>query len=320
MTRPRVGIVGARRARQGLGPYVARELRAAGADVVAFSCTGNASVAEAAATLAGLGIGEARGYAALDAMLAREALDALAILSPVESHARGLEVALEAGLHTLCEKPLLWDGTGSARSVHGLADAFAARGLLLMENCQWPYVLPSFGCLHPGALARAPRRFSMRLSPSGDGVRMLVDVLPHPLSLLQALTGYEAPRIDALRFSTRDPEAPRLRLGFVYAAASAEVEVEIELVGRSAPPRNAWLSLDGRQARRIVGARGDAFALEDAGREVALPDPLAGLVADFVMAVARCREGEHPGRADAVATRMEALCAIVGAFETGKRP
>ena len=39
MRPPRVGIIGARRRRQGLGPFVARDLRAAGAEIPCFLAT-----------------------------------------------------------------------------------------------------------------------------------------------------------------------------------------------------------------------------------------------------------------------------------------
>ena len=52
MTRLRVGLIGARRARQGLGPFVARDLRAAGAEVPCFLVSRPESLAEAETQLA----------------------------------------------------------------------------------------------------------------------------------------------------------------------------------------------------------------------------------------------------------------------------
>lgn len=319
MTPIRVGIVGVRRARQGLGPFVARELRAAGAEVVGFAGTSLASVAEAARALGDLGLPDANGYVGLDALLAQETLDALAILSPIETHAACLEAALAAGLHVLCEKPFVWDVAQPAAVAKRLVDGFAARGLLLYENCQWPYALSAFEALHPGGLAagRPPHRFGMRLSPSATGARMLVDMLSHPLSLLQALTGAAGGRIEDVRFSTRNPAAETLRVGFLHAVEGHEVEVELVLVGNSAAPREAWLEIDGLRARRSVRASDYAHFLEDGGREVPLPDPLAALVRDFVAAVAGLAPAAPAPRADAVAWRMERVAEIVGAFEAG---
>ena len=44
MKSPRVGIIGARRSRQGLGPYVARFLKASGVEVACFLATGSGTL------------------------------------------------------------------------------------------------------------------------------------------------------------------------------------------------------------------------------------------------------------------------------------
>ncbi len=319
MTPIRVGIVGARRVRQGLGPFVARELRAAGADVVAFAGTSEESVAAAAAELRSAGIDTARGHIGLGAMLESERLDAVAILSPAKTHAACLEAALAAGLHVLCEKPFVWEVPEPAAAARRLVSGFADRGLVLRENCQWPYALPAFDALHPGVAARGvpPQRFAMRLSPSAAGAPMLADALPHPLSLLQALCGESPGRIEGTRFSTRDPEAGRLEVGFTLAAGAARVAVRIELVGRSEPPREAWLAIDGHHARRTIRPGDYALALEDGGRVVPLRDPLGALIRDFVGAVAGHSPGAHTPRASDVVWRMDAICEIVRAFSAG---
>ena len=96
MSRPRVGLVGARRRRQGLGPFVARDLVRAGACVPCFVTTSAATRDAASGQLAAICGVETRGYSNVDEMLARERLDALAILSPAETHAAYLESAAAA--------------------------------------------------------------------------------------------------------------------------------------------------------------------------------------------------------------------------------
>jgi hypothetical protein len=242
----------------------------------------------------------------------------LALRTHVEGLAPAFEVTFRVEAGGGRERGLRGAGSLTA-AARRLVDGFAARGLLLQENCQWPYALPAFEALHPGALVpgRPPRRFAMRLSPSSTGARMLVDVVSHPLSLLQALTDSAGGRIENVQFSTRDPAAETLRAGFTHAGDDYEVEVELELVGNSAPPREAWLEIDGCRARRSVRARDYALFLEDAGREVPLPDPLAALVRDFVVALAGLATGARPPPAEAIAWRMGGLAGIVRAFEIG---
>jgi hypothetical protein len=146
---------------------------------------------------------------------------------------------------------------------------------------------------------------------------MLIDVLSHPLSILQALLGAAAGRIEDVRFSTLDFETEVLETRFTLVRDGQAVEVAVELVGRSAAPREAWLAIDGQRARRSIRASDYALALEDGGRTLPLPDPLAVLVRDFVAALSALRPGARPPRADAIAWRMQALCEIVRVFEAG---
>jgi predicted dehydrogenase len=312
--RPRIGIAGAGRRRQGLGPFVARDLVAAGAEIPGFVVTSAASRDEVGRALAeDLGIAS-RGHLDLASLLRAERLDALAILSPAETHERHLEAALEAGLHVLCEKPFLWGRADLGAAARRLAHAFDARGLLLWENCQWPYTLPAFEQLHPGSLAGPPRRLSMRLEPASPGVQMLGDSAPHVLSLIQALLPGAAARIERPRFSGGEPGSDRLDVEFSVRAGARELAVAIELRRSDRHPRQAWLEIDGRRADRLVGGDGYQLSFAADGRTVPLPDPLTLLVADFVRALPLRGERATASRSREIVERMELLERIVAAF------
>jgi Oxidoreductase family, NAD-binding Rossmann fold len=325
--RPRIGIVGAGRRRQGLGPFVARDLAAAGAEIAGFVVTSAASRdAVTHAWSRELGI-QARGHLDFSSLLRSERLDAVAILSPAETHERYLEAALEAGLHVLCEKPFVWGRPELAATARRLALGFEKRGLLLWENCQWPYTLPAFERLHPGALAQPPRRLAVRLQPGSTGAQMLGDAVPHALSLIQALLPGGAGQIERLRFKGGRQTSRRLALEFRYRAGERELEVAIELLRSDRRPREACLEIDGRRAERLVAADGYQLSFAEGGRTVPLPDPLTLLVADFVSALRLASEarseaepsgGGGAGYARAVtariAERMELLERIVTGF------
>ncbi len=327
--RPRIGIVGAGRRRQGLGPFVARDLAAAGAEIPGFVVTSSASRDAVTRAWAGdLGI-QARGHLDLSALLRAERLDALAILSPAETHERYLAAALEAGLHVLCEKPFVWGRPELGSTARRLVLGFETRGLLLWENCQWPYTLPAFERLHPGALAQPPRRLAVRLQPGSLGAQMLGDAVPHALSLIQALLPEGTGQIERLRFKGGRPASQRLALEFRYRANDRELEVEIELLRSDRRPRQACLEIDGRRAERLVAADGYQLSFAGDGRTVPLPDPLTLLVADFVRALPLASEarseakpsGVHKAgeraaasRGREIAERMELLERIVTAF------
>jgi hypothetical protein len=304
-----VGIIGARRQRQGLGPFVARDLRAAGAEIPCFLATTAETRDDAAGQLASRYQIEARGYLDLEAMLSTEDLDALAILSPAETHRPYLEAAHAAGLHALCEKPLIWGGRGLATAAARIARDFDARGLLLWENCQWPYTLPAYEQLHPGSTARAPERFEMHLQPTSSGIQMLVDSMPHVLSLLQALSPSPAPSIAEPLFSA--PDAERMTVGFLYCAGSARLNVQVRLERANAAPREAGFAVDGRPVRRLVAPKGYRLSFAAGDRTAPVADPLTLLVGDFIQEL-QSRRGASRSRE--IAERMQLLEAIVDAY------
>jgi predicted dehydrogenase len=271
----KVALVGARRVRQGLGPYVARHLLALGAEVPCFLASRPETVAESERALG------ARGYTDLAALLAKEEPDALAILTPSETHERFLEAALEARVAVLCEKPLLWNGAGLARRAASLAERFAAAGVLLRESCQWPHTLPAYRALHPsvGPL----RSFAMRLSPAADDPRqMLGDALSHPLSLLQALTDAAPASAEAVSITALRGEVD---VRFAYRTALATVPCEVRLRSAERLPREAGYAVNGHWAEREIRLSDYAFRFRDGSREVDVPDPLRELLRAFLEAL-----------------------------------
>ncbi len=128
----RVAIVGARRQRQGTGAYVAREFANCGGDVRAIVGTTPATIAVARADLkARYGI-ECEGYSSLTALLEAQPIDVVAICSPAEVHLQDLKVAVEAGCHVFCEKPMWWSrafstDAGTRADIHRRATGLVNR-------------------------------------------------------------------------------------------------------------------------------------------------------------------------------------------------
>lgn len=312
-----VGIVGVRRLRQGLGAHFARWLVRAGAAVPAFIARSAASAAEGRALLAEDRI-DAQGFTDLGELLAAHPLDALVVASPADTHAEWLERALAARLHVLCEKPLVADVGDPVVAAAGFERRFAAAGRVLMEHCQWPEVLPTFAELHPGVRLGAVREFGMELAPASAGAAMLLDAMSHPLSVLQALR--PAPRgpfrTEALRFSTTDPAAEDLTVGFRLTAEGADpIDATVRLRRVDAQPRPAALVLDGHRADRRIRLPGYALSLAGEGRELPLPDPMGRRVARFVARV----QASDAGAGDGIAERMRLLTEVVAAFRSEAR-
>ncbi|MBL8754827.1 MAG: Gfo/Idh/MocA family oxidoreductase [Planctomycetes bacterium] len=273
--RRRVGIVGAGRSRQGLGPFLARAFAAEGWRVSGVSGRDSAGAERAASELAG-GLGQPVAAFASARELAAT-VDLLVVAAPVEAHLAGLDAALAAGVPCLCEKPLVAAVERDA-GLQRVAE-FARRGLALFENCQWPFVLPALLALHPGLVGAPVRSLAMGLSPALPGRAMVADSLSHLLSVLQALVPLPPDTMpSSVRQRDRDPAAVQNEVAFAVRGAAGPVEVSLHLQVVPSQPRPAWLAVNGcRIDRRIGAGYAISFATPD-GRSMNVRDPLQELV------------------------------------------
>lgn len=222
----RIGIVGARRGRQGIGEHVAWRLARLGATVPAIVGTRPETLAEAQRNLRERRHLETRGYLSLPDMLRTERLDAVALCSPDRCHREQLHVALDHGLHVLCEKPLVFDpARDSADDARPLVAGFRTAGKVLMVNEQWPCTLAWFRGLFPRDAAPPANRLEMLLCPGETGAAMIPNALPHVLSLLVAVAppGGEARDIEVRATQVQNGEATELDVRFVYIAGDTAV-------------------------------------------------------------------------------------------------
>lgn len=277
-----IGMVGAGRSRNGLGPFLAEFLEAAGCVVVGVS---GRSPERAAATAEALGrrLGhEVRGFASL-AALCGSRVAALVIASPVEYHLEALEAGAKARLPTLCEKPLVHESDGPQGAA--VVEAFARERLPLLENCQWPYVLPAFVQLHGAMRARGDVRVEMGLGPPRRGREMVQNTVSHLLSVIQAVA---TPDLGALvtDVDIDDPtyNATTNVLRFHLGGSGRTVEGVLHLEICVAPPRPAWLAIDGRRMDRQVG-EGHSIAFAAKGQVASIGDPMKELVKRFALLV-----------------------------------
>ncbi len=290
----RVAVIGARRVRQGTGPFLALQAAAAGAEVVGVWGTREASAAEAAVWLGERGVSCPAFTDWID-LLAEAEPQALVIAGPHGTHAEWLARARGARLHVLCEKPL-----EPGRPAPELARDFAAAGLVLRENCQWPCTLADFRRLHPQLDLAAASRFRMRMSPPMAGVQAWVELLSHPLSLLQAV----APGPVEL-LSPRFLDGATLRFG--WRTARQELSCEVLARVTDAYPRPAEYAFDDHLMRREVEEPGYRFFFADgAGRRVEAEDPMPRSVAAFVRDATVARD-DHRAPMDEDLVRRQGL-------------
>lgn len=287
----RVAVVGARRVRNGTGPFLALQAARLGARLVAVIGTRPESARVAAEALAAEGL-RVPAFTEGDEPFAETAPHAVLIASPASTHRSWLRAALEAHAHVLCEKPLAAGGSDETRA---LAQEFAAAGLVLAENCQWPFTLPAFHELHPGFDFRRAKTFRMLMAPPQRGLERWLEILSHPLSLLQAAAPGPA-GLSAIRYAERAPDAADARLDFRFTTHEVgwDCEVVAEDLGRA--PRPAEYAFDEALCRRRISAKDYRIRFEaevpEPGRRAraaAIGDPMEACLHDFLARVVRAR-------------------------------
>jgi predicted dehydrogenase len=121
----------------------------------------------------------------VDALLARDDVDAVAIATPARTHHPLVMAALRAGKHVVVEKPIA-DSATAAREM--VAEA-AARGLVLMTDhtfCYTPAVLKIRELVESGELGEILYVDSVRINLGlvQPDVDVFWDLAPHDLSIL----------------------------------------------------------------------------------------------------------------------------------------
>lgn len=291
-----VAIIGARRARNGIGEYIANYFQKNGAQVVCVLGTTEDTSSRASWSLGKYGI-EARPYHDFAEMVSREDLQAVVIASPAHSHLGFLKASLARGLSVFCEKPFLdpsrEDLMAELDDVFGQA---SAGGGTVAMNSQWPFCLAAYEELCGAFVPAQADRFSIRLSPICSGLAMIPDSVPHALSILHAALGPGT--ISPPAFSGTDID---MTIGFTYTAAHGRCAASIALVQEREQPRPFWFGFNDRIARRSIETARYEISFHSGGRRLRVVDPLELCVRDFIEA---CSAGREPviGREHIVAT------------------
>jgi predicted dehydrogenase len=183
----------------GIGKHHGKWYALEGCEVVAFLGSRPRTLERTATAMRNLFGFTGQAYSNLDELLAKEMLDAVSVCTPHHLHKEHTIKSLRAGLHVLCEKPLVWDGDRSSEQMLAdgeemLAEAQKARRVLAV-NCQYLAALPLYREIYE--MARGPwdkmdHLFVQMESKGGvagpnEYDEIWIDLASHPLSLVLGL-------------------------------------------------------------------------------------------------------------------------------------
>ncbi len=293
--RLRIAVVGAR----GIGKHHAKWFALEGADVVAIAGSSESTAAQAARQLERLFGFAGAAYGDVRRMLDEARPDAVSIATPPELHAAHARLALEAGAHVLCEKPLVWHAAAPAEQLLSQARELLAlargKGLELCVMTQYVALVPLLRELAEVGLGPL-WQFGMKMESKPTGPRFTqvwVDLGPHPLALLAALEPSFRLVEQSLQVSVEELET---RVAFDFAPqglAHSEQRCSASIVvGKREQPERI-IELNGTPVRYEgrPNEQGVFSAYLTVGeRTIVAEDPMRLTIRSFL---ARCRGEEH---------------------------
>lgn len=169
----------------------------------------------------------ARAFAALDAALGQCAIDVVHVCTPTSTHSALASRALDAGAHVLIEKPI----AGDANETAALFARAASVKRLVAPVHQLPYQRGFQRLLREQGALGDPARITFLCCTAGAagadraGRRAaLLDVLPHPMSVLVSMFGVRA--LDELRLTLAGDA--HVEIAGVYGAAWISVGISLD--------------------------------------------------------------------------------------------
>jgi len=288
----KIVVIGARRAKQGIGQFVAGWFADLGCDVVGVVGSHPETIAQAQSTLkTKYGI-DCRGYADVAEALTAEQPTIAALCTPIRLRFDHLPPIVDANIHCLCEKPFCWSDPATDRGfVESVSANFVQKNRLLRLITQWPFTLDAYYRIHPGQAGAAIERFEMNLSPVTTGLDMVLDCASHPISMLRRLVGSGTVEHCEARFLRGDRS--HLRLDFAYCHEAGETRVGLDFALCPTRPAPAGFAINGCGVTREVDiAAGYVQYFRSGDRRAKVPDPTRALIADFLQGVSRGEKTE----------------------------
>jgi hypothetical protein len=277
----RVLIVGARRRKQGLGEFIAQYFHEQGAGICGIVGTSSPSVEGTARHLQQQYGITTRGYTDLRSAIEQSNPTVVVIASPTGVHRQHLETVASAGISCLCEKPLFWDDGKQVdpNEVEHLVGQFCGEGQLLQLITQWPETLDEYYSIYPEVKNQPVERFEMLLGPASSGTNMVIDSLPHVLSMVHCLTGVGD--VQNPRSVLKNPE--HLAVSFEYRHGRGCLEVAVDLIQTPESPRPAGYAINGYAVRRSIQLPEYQMMFSgESGEQVAVEDPLEKRVRHYL--------------------------------------
>jgi predicted dehydrogenase len=284
----KTAIIGAGRNSSGIGQYIGKYFQKNGATVISVLGTTEKTARKASLILEQYGI-DATYYTDFNRMMKRERPDAVVIASPALTHYEYLIKCVKEGVHIFCEKPFVWQDKNDIDIDSLLENIFEraeSNNLTIAMNSQWPFSLPYYEKLCGPIDYQKVDTFFIRLSPIVSGKEMIIESVPHALSILYTVFGDG--EIGNLSI---EAYKERITTKFHYIFTTGYCEVMIELIRTILQPRSFSYGFNGKIIHRVLDLDTYDIFFKYLDQILMIKDPLELSVQDFIEAV---RENRKP--------------------------
>ena len=284
----KIAIIGAGRNKSGIGQYIGKYFQKNGSTVVSVLGTTEKTAFKASSILTQYGI-DATYYTDFVRMMKKERPDAVVIASPAVTHYEYLINCVKEGVHIFCEKPFVWQDKNDMdinSLLENIFETAQCNDLKIAMNSQWPFSLSYYEQLCGPVHSQKIDTFFIRLSPMVSGKQMIIESVPHALSILYAV--FSDGHIGNLSIQAYKQ---KITIMFDYNFATGFCGVIIELVRTMLPPRSFSYGFNGKIIHRVLDLDTYDIFFKYLDNLLMIKDPLELSVQDFISAV---REKRNP--------------------------
>jgi GFO/IDH/MocA oxidoreductase family protein len=280
----KVSIIGAGRNNNGIGEYIAKYFHKNKATVISVLGTTNKTARHASTRLKRYGI-QASAYIDFYHMIEEERPDTVVIASPLPTHFEYLIKSVDANLNIFCEKPFIWNNNDQQKLIDFIFQKAEGRNLNIAMNSQWSFSIPYYETLCGSIDRRKIDTFFIHLSPMVAGKEMILDSVPHALSILYfALGEGKITKTDIASYESK------MIIRFIYHTNNNNCEVLINLEREEQQPRSFKFGFNDKIVYRVLDLKDYDIYFRYLDKSIKVTDPLELSVRDFISSFKTKRE------------------------------
>jgi len=280
----KVSIIGAGRNNNGIGEYIAKYFHKNKATVVSVLGTSIKTARHASTRLKRYGI-RASTYIDFYQMLEEERPDSIVIASPLSTHFEYLIKSIDAGLNIFCEKPFMWNNNDQQKRIDYIFTKAAKKNLKVAMNSQWPFLIHDYETLCGSIDKKKTDTFFIHLSPMVAGKDMILDSVPHALSILYSALG-EGKLINI----NIDSFENKMKIRFIYHSNDNKCKVLINLEREEQQPRCFKFGFNDKIVKRVLDLKDYDIYFRYLDKTLKVADPIELSVKDFISSAKTNRE------------------------------